>query len=381
MMYNYIQNIESEEPIMLINRHIGYDEQEGMGIDGAVFQQELMLLDTMGKKRIQVWINSVGGMVMDGYNICNAILKSNTPVDTYCMGMAASIAGVIFQTGRKRIMADYGILMYHNPYAGDKTNSPMLESMKDSLNTIICNRCAMDAKAVQEMMDNTSFIEPDVAKALKLCDEIEVTQKLNTKYMPKTQSDSAAFHLAANKVLNKILTNQTNKMQKVLNKLSLDNDANEESILQAIESIENKASEAMEIVNKKTAEELDKMKCDLEEMENKYNAAKKEFEDCKNELDAINEAKAKVEEQMAEDKAKNLVEESVQEGKVKNELATIEAWTAKAKLDFEGTKALLDGIAVNKSAVKIKIANKETEGVEKFPSVALAMAQISNSLK
>lgn len=380
MMYNYIQNIDSEEPIMLINRHIGFDEEAGMGVDGAIFQQELMLLDTLGKKRIQVWINSVGGMVMDGYNICNAILKSKTPVDTYCMGMAASIAGVIFQTGRKRVMADYGILMYHNPYAGDKTNSPMLESMKDSLNTIISNRCAMSSKEVQEMMDNTSFIEPDTAKMLKLCDEIEVTQKLNSKYMPKNNADSSAFHLAANKVLNKILTNQTNKMQKVLNKLSLTDDANEESILQAIESIENKSAEAMEIVNKKTAEELDKMKCDLEEMENKYKAALKEFEDCKNELDAINESKAQIEEQMAADKAKNLIEESVQEGKVKNESATIEAWTAKAKLDFDGTKALLDGIAVNKSAVKIKIANKESEGVEKFPSVALAMAQISNSL-
>ena len=365
---------------MLINRHIGFDEEAGMGVDGAIFQQELMLLDTLGKKRIQVWINSVGGMVMDGYNICNAILKSKTPVDTYCMGMAASIAGVIFQTGRKRVMADYGILMYHNPYAGDKTNSPMLESMKDSLNTIISNRCAMSSKEVQEMMDNTSFIEPDTAKMLKLCDEIEVTQKLNSKYMPKNNADSSAFHLAANKVLNKILTNQTNKMQKVLNKLSLTDDANEESILQAIESIENKSAEAMEIVNKKTAEELDKMKCDLEEMENKYKAALKEFEDCKNELDAINESKAQIEEQMAADKAKNLIEESVQEGKVKNESATIEAWTAKAKLDFDGTKALLDGIAVNKSAVKIKIANKESEGVEKFPSVALAMAQISNSL-
>lgn len=380
MMYNYIQNIDSDEPIMLINKHIGFDEEDGMGIDGAVFQQELMLLDTLGKKRIQVWINSVGGLVMDGYNICNAILKSKTPVDTYCMGMAASIAGVIFQTGRKRIMADYGILMYHNPYAGDKTNSPMLESMKDSLNTIICNRCAMDAKAVQEMMDNTSFIEPETAKALKLCDEVEATQKLNTKYMPKTQSDSSAFYLAANKVLNKILTNKTNKMQKVLNKLSLADDANEESILQAIESIENKSAEAMEIANKKSAEEMDKMKAELDEMENKFKAAKKEYDDCKNELDAINEAKAKIEEQMAEDKAKALVEESVQEGKVKNEVATIEAWTAKAKLDFEGTKALLDGIAVNKSAVKIKIANKQSEGVEKYPSVALAMAQISNSL-
>ena len=110
-MFKYTIDAESDEPIMLINKHIGYDESDGMGIDGAEFERELMTLDTMKKKRIQVWINSPGGMVLDGWSIYNSILKTKTKVDTYCVGIAASIAGVIFQAGRERNMADYGILM------------------------------------------------------------------------------------------------------------------------------------------------------------------------------------------------------------------------------------------------------------------------------
>ena len=59
---------------MLINTHIGFDETDGMGVDGAQFQRELLYLDSLGKKRIQVWINSIGGSVMEGYNIELAIL-------------------------------------------------------------------------------------------------------------------------------------------------------------------------------------------------------------------------------------------------------------------------------------------------------------------
>jgi len=373
MMYNYIQNIDSDEPIMLINKHIGADDEEGQGIDGAIFQQELMLLDTLGKKRIQVWINSVGGLVMDGYNICNAILKSKTPVDTYCMGMAASIAGVIFQTGRKRIMADYGILMYHNPYAGDKTNSPMLESMKDSLNQIIRNRCQMDAMAVQSMMDNTSFINANDARVMGLCDAVEATGQLNTKYMPKTQAESGNFYNHANKVLNKLISNQTNtKMLKVLNKLGLNEDAKEDSVLLAIEEVENKA--------KKSAEELEEMKNALNDMEAKFNAAKKEFEDCKNELDTLNEAKAKLEEEAAVKNADLLIYDAVKAGKIKNEATIVEGWKAQAKASYEGTKSLLDGIAINRTANRIPLESDQRGNHDASATIALEMAKISNRL-
>jgi ATP-dependent protease ClpP protease subunit len=55
---------------------------------GDLFQAELLALDQMEKKRIQVWINSPGGSVMDGYNMYNAMLKTKTKVDTYCVGIA-----------------------------------------------------------------------------------------------------------------------------------------------------------------------------------------------------------------------------------------------------------------------------------------------------
>ena len=381
MKFQYVQNIESDEPVMLINKHIGFDEQDGMGIDGSLFQEELMALDNMGKKRIQVWINSVGGIVMDGYNICTAILKTKTPVDTYCMGMAASIAGVIFQTGRKRVMADYGILMYHNPYSGETTASPLLDSMKESLNTLIRGKCGMSEDAVQRMMDRTSFIQADEAAEMKLCDQVEHTVKLNTKYMPRTVNDGRRFYEAANRVLNKLFDNQTtSKMLKVTNKLSLTEDANEESILKAIEGIENRAviaEEALNASNKKSAEELDKMKNDLDEMENKFNNAQKEYEDCKNALDAVNAEKEVVENAAKAEKAKNLIEDAVKIGKIKNEVAVMDEWKAKATTNFDETKALLDGIAMNKSASKFTIASKEGEAAVKYPSVGQAMAKLS----
>ena len=65
----YCVDLSADEPIMLINKHIGFDEKDGPGIDGSLFQEELLRIDAMGKKRIQIWINSPGGKVMDGYNI------------------------------------------------------------------------------------------------------------------------------------------------------------------------------------------------------------------------------------------------------------------------------------------------------------------------
>jgi hypothetical protein len=321
---------------------------------------------------------------MDGYNICTAILKTKTPVDTYCMGMAASIAGVIFQTGRKRVMADYGILMYHNPYSGETTASPLLDSMKESLNTLIRGKCGMSEDAVQRMMDRTSFIQADEAAEMKLCDQVEHTVKLNTKYMPRTFNDGRRFYEAANRVLNKLFDNQTtSKMLKVTNKLSLTEDANEESILKAIEGIENRAvvaEEALNASNKKSAEELDKMKNDLDDMENKFKNAQKEYEDCKNALDAVNAEKEVVENAAKAEKAKNLIEDAVKIGKIKNEVAVMEEWKAKATANFDETKALLDGIAMNKSASKFTIASKEGEAAVKYPSVGQAMARLSIEL-
>jgi ATP-dependent Clp protease protease subunit len=374
MKFIYAKNVESDEPIMLINTHVGFDPEDGMGIDGSLFQEELLALDAMGKKRIQVWINSVGGVVLDGYNICNAILKSKTRVDTYNMGMAASIAGVIFQTGRKRIMADYSFLMYHNPYQGETKTSPMLDSMKASLNKIVSARSGMNDDEVSKMMDRESFIQADEAFTLGLCDEIESTVNINTKNFPK---EVRAFAKEAGAVLNKIF-NKPN-MTKVTNKLQLNADANEESILEAMATAQNKAVDsALAVVNKKSKDEMDKMACDLKAAEDSLASMKEAYDKATAELTEATDKAAEVEDSIKTATAKAIVVEYVKAGKIKNDAKVIDEATAKMKADEVGMKSIFDAIPTNKIAEKFVIA---TEQKVKGASVATAMAKLEAKYK
>ena len=142
---------------MLINSHLGFDTDDGQGIDSSLFQQELLQLDTLGKKRIQLWINCPGGNVMDGMGMFNAILKTKTPVDTYNTGICASMGGVLFMAGRKRVMNDYASLMMHNPSGGD--DKKQMGMMKDSLVTMLSSRASnITPEEVDYLMEKTSWL-------------------------------------------------------------------------------------------------------------------------------------------------------------------------------------------------------------------------------
>jgi ATP-dependent Clp endopeptidase proteolytic subunit ClpP len=361
-----------DEPIMLIDKHIGRDEEDGDGIIGDLFQRELLQLDGMNKKRIQVWINSPGGSVMDGYAIYSAILKSNTPVDTYCNGMAASIAGVIFQAGRKRYMADYGVLMYHNPFGGD---TGVLEAMRDSIITMVSAKSGMDRSSTELMMNRETFLNADEAYKHGLADVIEQTAGLNTKWLRKTDNVRALWK-DYSKVLNNILKNRK-QMKSVTNKLKLNDEASEAAILSAIEEIQNKL-EAAEVKNKASIEELEKAKNDMDEAVDKYNKMKEAFDAQKCELDEAKNKISQAEKAAAKAKAEATVHEYVRTGRIKNEAKLIESWVNKAIEDHDGTKALLESIPGNAKAVKFVV----DKGEEKQPTytAALEMAKIQAKL-
>lgn len=376
----YCVDQTAEEPIMLINKHIGFDEDDGMGIDGSIFQQELLYLDTLGKKRIQVWINSMGGVVTDGYNIYSGILKSSTPVDTYAIGAAASIAGVIFQAGRKRIMTDYAWLMYHDPFGG---NDAILATMRESLVKMIEQRCGMTEEEVTRMMKRETFISAGEALQLKLCDKVDASIDENTKYLKKI-SNSAEFYKQCNLVLNKIINPQnSNTMIKVCMRLGLNDSAPEDNIVKAIDEIENKAkadvtaalnrAEAAENKAKNDESELDKLKAKIAKAEEDLKKAKADYEDCKSKLDAMEQDKLKAEEEAEEDKIKNMIEGFAKAGRIKNEATVILKWTNTAKkIGFDETKAMIEEIPLNKVAPILNPEeNKLKEG--QLPTTALGL--------
>lgn len=369
----------AEEPIMLINNHIGFDKEDGMGVDGAQFQSELLTLDGMGKKRIQVYINSIGGSVLDGYNIYSAILKSNTKVDTYCIGMAASIAGVIFQAGRKRYMSDYSFLMYHNPSGSD--DGKIISMMKDSI-AIMTARSGKDEESIIKMMNKETFITAKEAKDYGLCDEVEPSNEQNKKRM--TGLPATAYYKEAKAVLNSIFQPKKEKtMLKVTNKLNLNPEANEDAILAEIVSIQNKAKEEKDSYEAKmkdlqtakdSAEEaMNKLKKEKEDAEAAKNTAEGEVVNLKKEKDdAVNKA--------AEEECKNVANSYVKLGKIKNDAETISFWTSILKADMELGKKQLDALPLNKVGVNI-VNSANDQNIDLLTSVAArAMADVRNKM-
>ena len=177
MEFMYCIDSKADEPIMLINSWIGWDKEMGYGIMGDRFLRELLMLDTMDKKRIQVWINSPGGSVSDGYDIYQAMIATKTKVDTYCYGIAASIAGVLFEGGRNRYMYKHANLMFHNAYGIE--NDKAIDSINASIAQIISERTNKDIKEIENVMAQTTWINSIDAETYGFCDKVIPTGTLN----------------------------------------------------------------------------------------------------------------------------------------------------------------------------------------------------------
>ena len=399
-MWLYTVDPDAEEPVMLINKHIGFDETDGWGIMGDLFQRELLSLDVLcqesNRKKIQVWINSPGGIVEDGMSIYSAILKSVTKCDTYCVGMAASISGVIFQAGRTRYMADYSYLMYHNPYGSDDDKG--MAAVTDMIVKMIAGRTGKSEDEIIKVMNKTSWIGAEEAKETGFCDVIQNSGELNQKRKVATVDDAKNFYSERKKILNKLFNHsKTSDMASdyslIANKLKLNREASAEAIAEEIQNIMNKKSDAekeCDDLEKKMAahkEEMDKTKKELDDLKKEHADMKKQHDDLKKKLDDEAEEKAKNKEEAdkkakaeTEEKAKNFINQAAIHGRIPNDAATIELWTKKAIEDFDGIKNMLERQPANRKAGETKIPVKtgkvlNLEEVGKVKTVAMKMAE------
>jgi len=367
---NFIYTVDPnvDEPIMTIDKHIGMDEKEGMGIDGSQFLRELLSLDSMGKRRVQVWINSPGGSVMDGYNICMGILNTKCKVDTYCRGMAASIAGVIFLCGRTKYMADYGIVMMHDPSGSE--NSQALMKIKNSLATLIAARCGKTVETINSIMARETFMDASEAIELEVCDEIEISTDANKGRLSKVQNNIPEFWKEAKAIMNSALKEKSqliifdnNKeknmsdFKRINNKLGLMDEASADSTMKAIDDLRNKAEmadkKAEDAVKSLAAKEAEVKKA-KDDMESASVTAKAIYDTLNSEYikmkaDVEEKAKISAEKEKAEikNKAKDLIAIAVTQSKIENKAEVIEKWTAKAEGDYEGIKDLMETLGVN----------------------------------
>ena len=408
-MYTIDKSVES--PIMLVDNSIGLDEN-GQGIDGSLFQRELMSLDGLGKKSIQCWINSPGGNVYQGWMMVNAILKSKTPVDTYNIGMVASMGFPIFMAGRKRIMMDYAVAMIHMPFNREdpEEQDAGIEAMCESMVKMVASRSKISEKKVRAMLEAETWLTADECLKYGFCTEVERTAESNKKYMP-TVAQTKDVHLfwnqskriAANLLLNNSNHKKTYSMLKITTKLGLNEAATEDNVVEAIKTIEakstaaevkvidleNKHNQAMSALKVQAAADvkaatdakaeaetkLTTVQASLTAKENEYTALKTKY-------DAMEAEKKTAEDAQKKMQAEALVTAHAKSGRIKNEKAVIDEWVALAIANYDGTKKIMDALPLNKEAAKIEVLTDITEEAQKMvASAEYKMLMIANRNK
>lgn len=377
-----------ESPIMLIDRQIGDSEDEGIGMDGALFGKELMSLDGMGKKSIQIWVNTPGGNMFQGYMMLNAILQSKTPVDTYNIGVVASMGFPIFMAGRKRYMMDYAVAMIHMPF--DKTGvaqNKELQKFGDSMVTMIASRSNLSEKKIREMCEAETWLNAQECLKYGFATEI-MSSAVTKKYYPMSAKGktvnmvwSQAKTIAAQLVndTKRVQPNSNNQLKnntmsrKIMAKLKLNEEASEESAVEAITAIETQAynaetkiiqltdahTKALQGVKEQARLDSIEAKKVLDGVQAKLTATEAALAAKQAEFDTVNaQYIAMKEEKEAAVAAKKLLNATALvtahlNTRIENKKEVIDRWVAIAVADYDNAKAMIEAIPLNVKAPKV----------------------------
>ena len=334
-----------------------FDDVEWWSCDR--FVEELEYIENyVQPSEIRILINSAGGNVVEGMKVFAKILDCKIPTITQVAGIAASMGSIIWAAGQKLYMADYSIVMIHNPWMGadmdDPNNQQIIEAFKKQLTTVYCKRFGFSEDKVKEIMDGKEGCDGTWLSAEMAVEQgfIPADHVIET---PQTVKNRIAASIKG----------LTDKMA-IQAIMSLANQENYQP--EPKSAISDKEPKGKDIINsqiKKNMEEL-KVVATLKELEAKYQKSNEELETVKNELnnlkiqheaektnsanlqksiDTLN-AELKVYKDKEAEEKKNainaLVDGAIAEGKISAEAK--DSWVAMAEQNFDMVKASLDGI-------------------------------------
>jgi len=183
-----VKNSTSQSAELSIYEDIGF-----WGISARDFKDTL---GTLKGKHVTLRIHSLGGDVLEGNAIYNAIRRHEGGVTVQIDGIAASMASVIAMAGSPVQMAENGFLMIHNPWSfavGDaeemERSAELLQKMTDGLIAIYAARTGLEDDELREMMATETWLTAAEAKEKGFIDEItdrlEIAASLDRKKLAR----------------------------------------------------------------------------------------------------------------------------------------------------------------------------------------------------
>ncbi|MGA1235337.1 MAG: ATP-dependent Clp endopeptidase proteolytic subunit ClpP [Limisphaerales bacterium] len=171
---------------LLIDRIIFLGTPVDDAVSNVIIAQLLFLQMTDPKKDIHLYINSPGGSVTAGLAIYDTMQFMTCPVNTYCIGQAASMGAVLLSAGTngKRFALPNARIMIHQPWGGVQGQASDISiqakeilRLKDRLNEILANHCGRGIEDIARDTDRDRFMSAEEAKEYGLVDEVVTSRK------------------------------------------------------------------------------------------------------------------------------------------------------------------------------------------------------------
>ena len=151
-------------------------------IANLVIAQMLFLEAEDPDKDIQLYINSPGGSITDGFAIYDTMQFIRPDVQTICIGQAASIAAVLLAAGTKgkRYSLPNSRVLIHQPWmsglGGQATDIDIAAKeilrMRVRINDILVHHTGQDVKRIQDDTERDYIMSADQAKDYGIIDDV-----------------------------------------------------------------------------------------------------------------------------------------------------------------------------------------------------------------
>ncbi len=162
-------------------------------VANTVIAQLLFLRADDPKKDVNIYINSPGGSITAGLAIYDTMRFMGYDINTYCLGLAASMGALLLSAGTKgkRFALPNSRIMIHQPSGGiGGTSADIALQAKEVIYLKrLCSKILADASGqpferITEDSERDFFMSPDEAVAYGLIDKV-ATQPQKMPATPK----------------------------------------------------------------------------------------------------------------------------------------------------------------------------------------------------
>ncbi|MES2124168.1 MAG: ATP-dependent Clp endopeptidase proteolytic subunit ClpP [Gemmatimonadota bacterium] len=162
----------------------------GAGINddvaNIIIAQLLFLEADNPEKDIYLYLNSPGGVVSSGMAIYDTMQHLKAPINTICMGMAASMGSFLLAAGTKgkRAALPHSRIMIHQPSGGAQGTAADIEIqakeilyLRGRMNELYAKHTGQPVTQIERDMERDRFMSAEEAKAYGLIDTVFTPRK------------------------------------------------------------------------------------------------------------------------------------------------------------------------------------------------------------